>query len=170
MNVNVAQTAPRAIGLRVWGHNGPFCRCAVFYNPPMHLSSSAPCPCGRTTAKGQAVCYADCCGRFVEHFSSTPAPDAEHLMRSRYSAFVLERAPYLLATWHASQRPAALDFEPGAKWLGLQIKAFQPTGDATAEVEFVARFRVGGRAVRLHERSRFVREDGRWFYVDGDQF
>ena len=91
-------------------------------------------------------------------------------MRSRYSAFVTENAPYLLATWHPSQRPAPRDFEAGAKWLGLQVKAFQPTGAATAEVEFVARFRVGGRAVRLHERSRFVCEDGRWFYVDGDQF
>ena len=133
----------------------------------MHLS---PCPCGRTTAKGKAVPYADCCARFIEHFDTTPAPDAEYLMRSRYSAFVLENAPYLLATWHTSQRPAELDFEAGAKWLGLQVKDFRPTSDSTAEVEFVARFRVAGRAVRLHERSRFVREDGRWFYTDGDQF
>ena len=136
----------------------------------MNLQPRATCPCGRTTAKGQLLSYIDCCGRFIEQFDSLPAPDAEHLMRSRYSAFVLERAPYLLATWHASQRPANLDFEPGAKWLGLQIKDFKTTGSDTAEVEFVARFRVGGRAVRLHERSRFVREDGRWLYVDGDQF
>ena len=136
----------------------------------MNLSASAACPCGRTNAKGKAVTYADCCGRFVEDFDATPAPDAEHLMRSRYSAFVLERAPYLLATWHASQRPTELDFEAGAKWLGLQVKDFKPTSATTAEVEFVARFRVAGRAVRLHERSRFVLEDGRWFYVDGDQF
>lgn len=136
----------------------------------MNLQPSAACPCGHTHSKGKALAYADCCGRFVEHLDTTPAPDAEHLMRSRYTAFVLERAPYLLATWHDSQRPASLDFEPGAKWLGLQVKAFMPTSDTTAEVEFVARFRVAGRAVRLHERSRFVREDGRWFYVDGDQF
>lgn len=136
----------------------------------MNLQPSAACPCGRSNSKGKPIAYADCCGRFVEHFDSQPAPDAEHLMRSRYTAFVLERAPYLLATWHASQRPAELDFEPGAKWLGLQVKDFQPTGDVTAEVEFVARFRVAGRAVRLHERSRFVLEDGRWFYVDSDQF
>ena len=136
----------------------------------MNLQSSAPCLCGRTNAKGKPLSYADCCGRFIEHFDTTPAPDAEHLMRSRYSAFVMENAPYLQATWHSSQRPTNLDFEPGAKWLGLQIKDFRPSGCETAEVEFVARFRVGGRAVRLHERSRFVREDGRWFYVDGDQF
>lgn len=136
----------------------------------MTVLASAACPCGRTTSQGKAVSYADCCARFVQHFDTTPAPDAEHLMRSRYSAFVAEEAPYLQATWHASQRPVDLDFEPGAKWLGLQVKDFQATSDTTAEVEFVARFRVGGRAVRLHERSRFVREDGRWFYVDGDQF
>lgn len=133
-------------------------------------SIPAACPCGRTTAKGQSVAYRDCCGRFIDHWDAAPAPDAEHLMRSRYTAFVRENAPYLQATWHASQRPPALDFEPGAKWLGLQIKDFVATGADTAEVEFVARFRVAGRAVRLHERSRFVREDGRWFYVDGDQY
>lgn len=136
----------------------------------MNFLPSSACPCGRTSTKNKPIAYADCCGRFIEHFESTPAPDAEHLMRSRYSAFVLENASYLQATWHTSQRPADLDFEAGAKWLGLQVKAFQPTSADTAEVEFVARFRVGGRAVRLHERSRFVREDGRWLYVDGDQF
>ncbi len=89
-------------------------------------------------------------------------------MRSRYSAFVLGDVAYLLATWHASSRPASLELEAGAKWLGLDIKAHRVTGDDTAEVEFVARFRVGGRAVRQHELSRFVRDAGRWCYVDGD--
>lgn len=96
------------------------------------------------------------------------APDAALLMRSRYSAFVLERADYLQATWHASTRPAALDFEPGARWLGLEVRRHVP-GPEHAQVEFVARYRVGSQAVRLHETSRFVREGGRWFYVDGDQ-
>jgi len=90
-------------------------------------------------------------------------------MRSRYSAFVLQRADYLLATWHPGTRPATLDFEPGARWLGLEVRAHISTGPATAEVEFVARMRLAGQAVRLHERSRFVHEGGRWFYVDGDQ-
>jgi SEC-C motif-containing protein len=90
-------------------------------------------------------------------------------MRSRYSAFVRGDVPYLLATWHSSQRPAELKLETVGKWLGLQIKQHRVTGTDTAEVEFVARFRVGGKAVRQHERSRFVREDGRWFYVDGDE-
>lgn len=91
-------------------------------------------------------------------------------MRSRYCAFVLERAPYLLATWHAPQRPPQLTFDAQCHWLGLQVKDFVQTDDAHAEVEFVARYKVQGRAVRLHERSRFVQEHGRWFYVDGDQF
>lgn len=94
-------------------------------------------------------------------------------MRSRYSAFVLERADYLLATWHASTRPAALDFELGARWLGLEVlsHAAGPTLDA-ATVRFVARYRVAGKGVRMAETSRFVRETeqgiARWFYVDGE--
>ena len=74
---------------------------------------------------------------------------------------MLERADYLLATWHASTRPAALDFVPGAKWLGLDVRSHQALDAGHAEVEFVARCREGGRATRLHERSRFVRESGR---------
>jgi SEC-C motif-containing protein len=124
------------------------------------------CPCGRRSAKGAALALADCCGRYLDQ--GEPAPDAESLMRSRYSAFVLERADYLQATWHASTRPPSLDFDAGAKWLGLEVRSHRATGADRAEVEFVARYRVHGRAVRLHERSRFVREDGRWYYVDGD--
>lgn len=127
--------------------------------------NSTSCPCGRTTAKGQPLALAACCGPY--HIGQ-PAPDAESLMRSRYSAFVLGDVPYLLATWHSSQRPAELTLEAGTKWLGLDIRQHRVTGEHMAEVEFVARFRVGGKAVRQHERSRFVREDGRWFYVDGD--
>ena len=136
----------------------------------MALEKMAACPCGRVDGKGRALHYAQCCARFVAHFETTPAPDAEHLMRSRYSAFVLEDAAYLQATWHADTRPATLDFEPGVRWLGLSVNDFQVTGADRAEVEFVARYRVAGKAVRLHERSRFVREGGRWFYVDGEQF
>lgn len=88
-------------------------------------------------------------------------------MRSRYAAFVLMLEPYLLATWHASTRPTSVSFEPGTKWLGLSVKAARETGPDAAEVEFVARYRVGGgSAVRLVERSRFIREQGRWYYVD----
>ena len=90
-------------------------------------------------------------------------------MRSRYSAFVREDATWLLATWHASTRPAQLDFESGVRWLGLEVRRHRPIDADHAEVEFVARYRVAGRAVRMHESSRFVREEGHWFYVDGEQ-
>ncbi|MDY0107045.1 MAG: YchJ family metal-binding protein [Giesbergeria sp.] len=136
-------------------------------------SNPESCPCGRLAQPAgarQALprTRADCCGRYIDHWDDAPAPDAESLMRSRYTAFVNERADYLRATWHASTRPARIDFEPGARWLGLEVRAHRATGPDSAEVEFVARYRVGGRAVRLHERSRFVREAGRWYYVDGD--
>ena len=90
-------------------------------------------------------------------------------MRSRYAAFVREDAPYLLATWAPSHRPGSLEFESGVRWLGLQVRSHHCTGANTAEVEFVARQRgSSGRAVRLYERSRFMREAGRWYYVEGD--
>jgi SEC-C motif-containing protein len=108
---------------------------------------------------------ADCCAPLHQ---GQPAPDAERLMRSRYSAFALGLAEYLLLTWHPSTRPESVEMEPGAQWLGLEIKDHRHTGVDSAEVIFVARFRLAGRAVRQHERSRFVREGGHWFYVDGD--
>ena len=90
-------------------------------------------------------------------------------MRSRYSAFVLDELDYLLATWHASTRPASLTTNrPGTKWLGLEVRRHTVIDADHATVEFVARQKLGGRAERLHEISRFVREEGRWFYVDGE--
>ncbi len=121
------------------------------------------CPCGSSTS------YAACCGRW---HAGEAAPTAESLMRSRYSAYVLGAEDYLLATWHESARPASLGLasqSPRPTWLGLSVKRHEnPTPD-TAIVEFIARLRMGGgRAERMHEVSRFVRENGRWFYVDGD--
>ncbi|KAF1043564.1 YchJ family protein [Xylophilus sp.] len=131
--------------------------------------SAAPCPCGRTAGRNRPLAFDACCGRYIGHYGDTPAPDAESLMRSRYSAFVREDGPYLLATWHPSRRPARIDFDGGTRWLGLDVRDAPPATGERAEVEFVARQRdAGGRAHRLHERSRFVREDGRWYYVDGD--
>ncbi|MBC7597531.1 MAG: hypothetical protein H7238_00765 [Polaromonas sp.] len=128
----------------------------------------ADCPCGRTDVRGRPLAWAACCGRYLA--SDSPAPDAESLMRSRYSAFVLARADYLLATWHSSRRPATIEFDPGVKWLGLEVRHHRVLDATHAEVEFVARQKSpGSPALRLHERSRFLREGGRWFYVDGDQ-
>ncbi|MFT4247994.1 MAG: YchJ family metal-binding protein [Pseudomonas sp.] len=121
-----------------------------------------PCPCGRP------LDYAGCCGRWHR---GAPAPDAESLMRARYSAYVCGDAGYLLASWHPSTRPAelALDEASGARttWLGLNVQRAVQTGADSAEVEFLARYRIGGgSAVRMREHSRFVREDGRWYYLD----
>ncbi len=132
------------------------------------MRTDTPCPCGRLGAQGRLLARAACCGPLLDDFDSHAAPDAECLMRSRYSAFAERNAPYLLATWHASQRPAELDFESGLKWLGLEVRRTRMTGPDSAEVEFVARSRLAGRGQRLHERSRFVCEGGRWYYVDGD--
>ena len=91
-------------------------------------------------------------------------------MRSRYTAYALLREDYLLATWHSSTRPAKLGLaqEAPTKWIGLEIKRHEQQDENHAIVEFVARYKVNGRAHRLHETSRFVREGGRWCYVDGD--
>lgn len=126
------------------------------------MKPADPCPCGSSHR------FAACCAPALS--GERPAASAEELMRSRYTAFVLRDAAYLLASWHPSTRPAtlALDEDPPPKWIGLQVRSHRPLDADHAEVEFVARCRVGGRAQRLHETSRFVREDGRWYYLDGD--
>jgi SEC-C motif-containing protein len=128
----------------------------------MHTDPAMHCPCG----SGQP--YGRCCGRC---HAGEPAADAEALMRSRYSAFVLKDVDYLLASWHPKTRPEqlSLDDAPGQRtqWLGLDVKRHRVTGADTAEVEFVARYRIGGgSAVRMAEHSRFERIDGRWYYLD----
>ena len=116
---------------------------------------------------GSGKPYAACCGRL--HSGAENAASAEALMRSRYSAYVLKLEDYLLATWHPDTRPAELDLAADdSKWLGLEVKKHAAQDDIHATVEFVARYRIAGRGYRLHEISRFVREDGRWFYLDGD--
>ncbi len=94
-------------------------------------------------------------------------------MRSRYSAYVLGDAAYLRASWAEQTCPAMLDVDPKApdapRWLGLQIKRFVEQDATHAEVEFIARYKLHGRAYRLHEVSRFVRnDDGAWRYLEGD--
>lgn len=117
-----------------------------------------PCPCGSGSS------YTDCCGQW---HAGAVAPDAEALMRSRYSAYVRGLHDYLLATWHASTRPTEVG-EEAIRWLALEVKNHTQQDDTHATVEFVARYRTGGRGHRLHETSRFVREGGRWYYLDGD--
>ncbi len=133
------------------------------------LAAHTPCPCGSDET------YVNCCGPFHAAFHSPAnltsdgpfAPTPEALMRSRYSAYVLGQIEYLLATWHPSTSPGDLELSP-VKWLGLEVLHAQSAGDAGV-VEFVARMRDGsGRAQRMHETSRFVREGGRWYYIDGE--
>jgi SEC-C motif-containing protein len=128
--------------------------------PANPVKPESACHCGR------AFSYADCCGRY---HAGEPAPTAEALMRSRYSAYVLSLEDYLQQTWAEETRPPALDlasrYQP--KWLGLQILHAEESGD-TAVVEFVARCKINGRAGRMQERSRFARRNGRWFYLDGE--
>jgi SEC-C motif-containing protein len=130
-------------------------------------SSRAPaitdCPCGSGTA------YPACCGRWHAGPQYLQAPDAESLMRSRYSAYVLDLRDYVRDTWHPDTRPAHLEGNPpGLKWLGLEVRSHRVQDADHAEVAFVARNRLEGRASRMRETSRFVRVDGRWLYLDGN--
>jgi SEC-C motif-containing protein len=127
---------------------------------PKPVAAACPCGSGKTLA--------DCCGPCVE--GAAVPPDAAALMRSRYTAYVLGREAYLLDSWHWSTRPVTLGLsvEPQPKWLGLEVLGHELIDADHATVAFVARYKLGGRAHRLHETSRFVREGTRWYYVDGD--
>ena len=116
------------------------------------------CPCG-----GSSITH--CCGPLLS--GAQHATSAEQLMRSRYSAYVLGEENYLSETWYKETRPTETVTDKSLQWLGLEVRQSSQEDDA-ATVEFVARCRVQGRGQRLHEISRFVREDGRWFYVDGN--
>ena len=116
------------------------------------------CPCGGKS-------YATCCEPY--HLGAL-AETAEQLMRSRYSAYVLGLWDYVYRTWDERTRPelTQLQQDRGSKWLGLEVKKHTPEGDK-ATVEFVARYKVDGRAQRLHEVSRFARQEGHWIYIGG---
>jgi SEC-C motif-containing protein len=133
----------------------------------------AACPCGGAS-------LAACCGPYLA--GDAIPPTAEQLMRSRYTAYTRGDEAYLRATWHPSTLPAGPIIDPAERlqWLGLEVKsalrlrqrkANLPETSDSDTVEFVARYKIAGRAHRLHEVSRFVREHGagaaRWFYVDG---
>ena len=119
------------------------------------------CPCGT------GLPVAECCGPLLDGLRT--AATAEQLMRSRYTAFALGDAGYLLATWHPRTRPAALEIDPDVRWTGLDVLARSGGSPLETEgtVEFRAHHVLDGRAGAQHERSRFVRERGRWRYLDG---
>ena len=119
------------------------------------------CPCGT------GLPLADCCGRL--HDGTTTAGTAEQLMRSRYSAFVVGDAAYLLATWHPRTRPRALELDDAVRWTKLEV--LTTTGGSLLEAEGTVEFRASyvrdRRPGAQHENSRFVRDGGRWHYLDG---
>ena len=122
------------------------------------------CPCGLGRP------YAECCGAF--HRGPAAAPTAELLMRSRFSAFAVHDAAYLLRTWHPTTRPAQIEFDPGQQWSRLEILASADGSQFHTEgtVEFRAHYVERGRAGSMHESSRFVRDaGGHWVYLDGKQ-
>ena len=117
------------------------------------------CPCL------SGLTYGECCGAFLEDVAD--APTAVQLMRSRYTAFVVGDVAYLLATWHPSTRPPALELEPAMRWYRLDIVRRDRGGplDRDGIVEFRAHYRLHGEHGEQHEVSTFVREAGRWRYV-----
>ncbi|KQR79614.1 hypothetical protein ASG35_06915 [Burkholderia sp. Leaf177] len=136
------------------------------------MTAPVECPCGGASPEAgikRLPKYAQCCGRFIE--GGVAPATAMELMRSRYTAYVIGDTAYLRATWSEATCPRELDAsaEPATRWLGLQIKRHTAIDATHAEVEFVARYKVAGRGYRLHETSRFERDNaGRWRYIDGD--
>lgn len=125
------------------------------------MEASCPCQSRKT--------YQTCCAPYHEGKS---APTAEALMRSRYSAYVLQKSAYLHRSWSAQTRPTKQSLKKAAplNWLGLEIVRTERGGalDDTGVVEFIARYQDGEQSAQLHEVSQFTREDGRWVYVAGD--
>ncbi|MEX0740791.1 MAG: YchJ family metal-binding protein [Pseudohongiella sp.] len=128
------------------------------------IKPHAKCPCGSNKR------LPACCGAF--HAGTATPRTAKQLMRSRYSAYALGGlGDYLLQTWHPTTRPAVSAADMGAAdtgWVQLDIVDSHQQGNS-AMVEFKAYWRdVDGQTQLHHEKSRFVRQDGRWFYVDAE--
>jgi SEC-C motif-containing protein len=121
-----------------------------------------PCPCQKAN-----MTYAKCCRPFHE---GALCSDAKALMRSRYSAYFFKLEPYLLKTWHSKTRPKKLYLEKDApmNWYALDILGFEEISQEEATVEFIARYRCSLGPGSLHEKSYFVKEEGLWYYVDGE--
>ena len=120
------------------------------------------CPCG------SGLNYSECCATLIE--LGVPAETAEQLMRSRFTAYVLNKPDYLFQTWHSDTRPDLSELANSpVKWDFLKVIS---ANEATnrAEVEFLARGHADGHDVILHERSRFINEDEQWYYLDGEIF
>lgn len=115
------------------------------------------------------MCYCDqdksfesCCQPYLDGVKN--APDAVSLMRSRYSAFVTSNKDYLLSTWHPQHAPTDLTFDEDQNWLGLKVLQWS-SDDQQAEVKFIARYKIHGKAHKLEEHSVFCYISGRWYYL-----
>ena len=141
--------------------DAPMCAAVGAASKISGMDESQPCPCKRGEPFG------GCCGPALA--GERPAPTAEALMRSRYTAFVVGDADYLLRSWHPRTRPETLDLDPGQRWLFLEILRTEHGGpfDDTGVVEFIAHYKADGARGSLHEVSRFTRVDGAWVYLDG---
>ncbi|HEY9308601.1 MAG TPA: YchJ family metal-binding protein [Microbacterium sp.] len=125
------------------------------------VADGDPCPCGTGDL------FDGCCAPALR---GTPPATAEALMRSRYTAFVVGDARYLEETWHPGTRPDDLALDAAQRWTGLEIVDVDAgtEGDTRGVVEFRATWRHGRDRGLLHERSRFLRRSGRWWYMDGE--
>ena len=125
-------------------------------------TASNACPCGA------GATYLECCRPL--HQQQRLATTAEELMRSRYSAYALRLDDHVFHTWHPRTRPVDVTTSPALRWQGLDVVATRDGGcdDDRGTVEFVARWVADGQKGVMHERSRFEKRAGRWFYVDGD--
>jgi len=131
------------------------------------ISLSPVCPC--QVSSKTPVLFSNCCQQYIK---GSKFPDtAEQLMRSRYSAYVVEDKDYLLSSWHLSTRPDQIDFDTNSKWLGLKIISCSEgkIDDQDGWVKFIARFKIAGKAQRLEEHSYFTRVSGHWQYLSAKQ-
>jgi len=132
----------------------------------MNKNNSESCPCRileQTSAKQNSP-FSECCQPFLE--TAALAQTAEQLMRSRYTAFVLENEGYLLSSWHPQTRPEQIEFDTHIKWLGLKVKQTKAgqAADNKGWVEFTARYKIAGKAERIEELSYFLKENEAWLY------
>ena len=130
------------------------------------MNTEQICPCGSRKK------YQYCCGLYL---SGKEVPKtALQLMRSRYTAFCQGDIDYLIATYHPDQRTKndrqkIANSIKNTTWLGLNIidTSQDRKNQAIAYVEFVAIFKVN-EIQQLHERSKFIKAEGKWFYLEGE--
>lgn len=144
---------------------GSRCTCSTERKKTVSMKQKAVKPVTNACPCGSGKTLETCCAPYIR--GELLASDAETLMRSRYTAYTQNHEAYLRASWDERTCPKEqITHDEPTQWLGLEVRKHVPAGDE-ATVEFVARYKIAGKAYRLHEISRFVRYEGRWYYVDG---